>query len=95
MIRKDTPAHDLLGVYNEKWLIFQQAINYLSTLFNYLNTQYVRKFRFANQDWQDENNRNTQKLMEINELGAYLWRINMIEALKDDIVKLLLASINE
>lgn len=36
-----------------------------------------------------------ERLMEINELGAYLWKVQVILPLKDNIVKLLLQAIDE
>lgn len=87
--------NDLLNIYYEKWQTYQQAIEYLTLLYIYLNTQYVRKFRHGNNELGDDNNRSNEKLMEINELGAHLWKMEMIMPLKDNLVRLLLQAINE
>lgn len=86
--------NDLLHIYYEKWQIYQQAIEYLTLLYIYLNTQYVRKFRHGNTELGDDS-RSNEKLMEINELGAHLWKMEMIMPLKDNLVELLLQAINE
>lgn len=89
------PPSDLLNGYYQKWLIFQQGIEYLSTLYIYLNTQYIRKYRYSNIDIEFGDADPNEQLMEISELGAYLWKINMILPLQSDLVSLLLHVINE
>lgn len=89
-IREEANPSGLLTVYHQKWLVYLKAINYLSTLYIYLNSQYVRKYKFSNTDFAS-----TDRLMEINELGAYLWKVEVIKPLKDDLIKLLLKAFKE
>ena len=86
---------DLLNTYYQKWLVFQKGIQYLSTLYIYLNTQYIRKYKFSNADIEFGDVDPSEQLMEISELGAYLWKVNMIIPLQDQLVSYLLAAINE
>ena len=67
----------------------------MSTLYIYLNTQYIRKFKFSNADLEYGDADPNEQLMEISELGAYLWKVNMILPLQQDLVLLLLNAINE
>ncbi|XP_046919224.2 cullin 2 [Dermatophagoides farinae] len=94
VIENPSNMNDLLHIYYEKWQIYQQAIEYLTLLYIYLNTQYVRKFRHGNTELGDDS-RSNEKLMEINELGAHLWKMEMIMPLKDNLVQLLLQAIND
>ncbi|KPM06994.1 cullin-2-like protein [Sarcoptes scabiei] len=84
----DSP--ELLSVYHEKWCVFKKAIDYLSILYIYLNTQYVRKFRNYEVD-----EKNDEKLMEINELGSYIWKTEVITIFQSKLVALLLKAIDD
>ena len=64
-------------------------------LYVYLNTQYIRKFRYTAAEIEFNCINPSEQLMEISELGTYLWKERMIVPLKDELISLLLASINE
>jgi len=64
-------------------------------LYIYLNTQYIRKYKFTQADIEYGEHDPSEQLMEISELGAYLWKVNMILPLQNDLVSLLLSAIDE
>ena len=84
-----------MNAYFQKWGVFQKGIQYLSTLYIYLNTQYIRKYKLSNADIEFGDADPCEQLMEISELGSYLWKVNMILPLQSELVTLLLEAINE
>lgn len=68
--------------------------NHLS--FRYLNQQHIKKQRMSEAEIIYGNvNYETPELMEIGELGLDIWRVNMIEPLREDLVKQILDGIKE
>ena len=84
----------LLICYHSHWLRYKQGVSYLNKLYMYLNTQHIKKQKVPEQDiTYGMLDFNPDSKLEIGELGLHLWRQNMIEPLKDQLVTLLLEAI--
>lgn len=86
---------DLINAYYKKWLVYRQGIQYLGMLYFYLNAQYIRKFRYSPAEIEFNCINPSEQLMEISELGTFLWKEKMIIPLKEELISLLLTAINE
>ena len=93
-IINDTSDVCLLSKYYNEWNTFQKGLHHLNSLYAYLNSQYIKKLKHTNSDIDFGEVDPSEQLMEINELGAYLWKMHMIIPLKDQLVTLLLNEIN-
>lgn len=89
----ESSEEGLLVAYYKYWTIFSQGISYLNKLYMYLNTQHIKKQKFNEADLQYGRADSADALMEIGELGLEIWKKNMIEKLKDNLVHLLLEGI--
>lgn len=83
----------LLEAYHRQWLIYRQGVHYLNILYLYLNTQHIKKHKYSEADLSYGCIDPSEQMLEIGELGLHLWKVNMIEPLKDNLVRLLLDSI--
>ncbi|GFY78728.1 cullin-2 [Trichonephila inaurata madagascariensis] len=83
----------LLVSYYKYWTIYSQGVGYLNKLYMYLNTQHIKKQKFNEADLQYGRADSADTLMEIGELGLEIWKKNMIEKLKDNLVHLLLEGV--
>lgn len=87
---------NLLAAYHTSWLDYSRGIQYLNKLYMYLNTQHIKKQKFSEADlnYGSLSLDLQEQMLEIGELGLDLWRKNMIERLKENLVALLLEGIN-
>ncbi|KFM57787.1 Cullin-2, partial [Stegodyphus mimosarum] len=83
----------LLVAYHKSWTQYSQGINYLNKLYMYLNTQHIKKQKFNEADLQYGRADVSNQMLEIGELGLDLWKRNMIEVLRENLVHLLLEGI--
>lgn len=84
---------NLLSAYHEHWVQYSQGINYLNQLYLYLNTQHIKKHKYSEADIQFGCVEAGHQMMEIGELGLNIWKTNMIEPLRENLVHLLLEAI--
>ncbi|XP_064456504.1 cullin-2-like [Ornithodoros turicata] len=84
---------DLLAAYYTHWLQYSQGVDYLNKLYMYLNTQHIKKNKLSEADLSYGSVEPTEQLLEVGELGLDLWRRNMIEPLRTNLVSLLLDAI--
>lgn len=85
-------AQTLLIDYHNHWSTYKSAAEYLDKLFNYLNTQHLKKIKKPMQ--QDVNSESVcQPGLEVRDLCLYLWNHEMIEPLKQRLVDLLMQEI--
>ncbi|CAF0772886.1 unnamed protein product [Brachionus calyciflorus] len=90
----ENPDEQLLILYYQYWNEFSKGAEYLNNLFNYLNTQYVRKTSNSDADIQFGTSSDSNELkMDIGEMSLDCWRKYMIEPLKDKLIKLILDGI--
>jgi len=86
---------NLLKAFHEAWLEFSKGISYLDMLYSYLNQQHIKKQKVSEAELTygslsiDQN----ETIKEIGELGLDIWRKQMIEPLRDELVSLLLNGI--
>jgi len=59
----------------------------------YLNTQHIKKHKYSEADLSYGCVDTNEQMLEIGELGLHLWKVNMIEPLKENLVRLLLEAI--
>ncbi|XP_066998802.1 cullin-2 [Anabrus simplex] len=86
---------NLLKSYYEAWSEYSLGINYLHLLYLYLNQQHIKKQKLSEAEIIFGNlTPDSQEQMEIGELGFEIWKKNMIEPLKEDLVNLLLEGIH-
>lgn len=85
----------LLNLYHSTWLTYKEGVNYLNKLYTYLNTQHIKKQKFSEADLTYGSVDPSEQKLEIGELGLHLWKINMIEPLKDNLLRLLLEAIEK
>lgn len=85
----------LLANYQDSWQEFSRGIDYLHMLYSYLNNQHIRKQKIseAEVNYGSLVIDHTETMKEIGELGLDIWRRQMIEPLKDELVRLLLDGI--
>ncbi|XP_054709882.1 cullin-2-like [Uloborus diversus] len=83
----------LLVAYHKYWMQYSKGINYLNKLYMYLNTQHIKKNKFNEADLQYGRAELSDQMLEIGELGLDLWKKNMIEKLRENLVHLLLEGI--
>ena len=85
----------LLANYHSAWQEFSKGIDYLHLLFSYLNNQHIRKQKIseAELNYGSLVIDHAETMKEIGELGLDIWRRQMIEPLKDELVRLLLDGI--
>ncbi|XP_054166315.1 cullin-2-like isoform X2 [Oppia nitens] len=84
---------ELLSAYHQQWLIYREGVTYLNILYMYLNTQHIKKHKYTEADLSYGCVDASEQMLEIGELGLHLWRVNMIEPLKESLVQLLLEAI--
>lgn len=88
-------SSNLLNSYHSYWLVYKEGVNYLNKLYMYLNQQHIKRQKPSDAELQYGCVDGLDTKLEIGELGLHLWRINMIEPLKDSLVTLLLQAIEE
>jgi len=87
--------HNLLAAYHDAWKQFSRGIDYLHMLYSYLNNQHIRKQKISEAEltYGSLSIDHSETMKEIGELGLDIWRRQMIEPLKSDLVALLLNGI--
>ena len=92
---KTGSTDNLLSCYHNHWLRYKQGVSYLNKLYMYLNTQHIKKQKAPDQDltFGSIEFDNSNAKLEIGELGLHLWRVNMIDPLKEQLVTLILEAI--
>lgn len=94
VLRAGEPS--LLRNYYQAWMEYSQGINYLHRLYLYLNQQHIRRQKLSEAEIIYGNMLpDSEEQMEIGELGLEIWKRNMIEPLKDSLVRLLLEGIHQ
>lgn len=88
-----TSEEGLLVAYHRHWMEYSKGIDYLNKLYMYLNSQHIKKQKFNDADLQYGRIEPVDRMLEIGELGLELWKKNMIEALRENLVHLLLEGI--
>ncbi|RWS10417.1 cullin-2-like protein [Dinothrombium tinctorium] len=88
-----TGEDNLLVDYHKQWLVYRDGVNYLNKLYWYLNQQHIKKQKFSDADLSYGCVEVSEQKLEIWELGLHIWRKNMIEPLRDNLIRLLLAAI--
>lgn len=86
-------SDDLLAAYYTHWLRYSQGVDYLNKLYMYLNTQHIKKNKLSEADLSYGSVEPAEQLLEVGELGLDLWRRNMIEPLRANLVSLLLDAV--
>ncbi len=71
----------------------KSGVNFLNILYMYLNTQHIKKHKYSEADLSYGCVDTNEQMLEIGELGLHLWKVNVIEPLKENLVRLLLESI--
>lgn len=85
-------TQNLLENYYRRWTIYRTAAEYFDKLFNYLNTQHLKKIKKPMQA--DVNNEAVcQPGLEVKDLCLYLWNHEMISPLRHQLVYLLMREI--
>lgn len=79
-------SQQLLTIYHTHWVRFKSGATYLDNLFNYLNTQHLRKIKKPIADTDSI----CRPGLEVKDLCLYLWNDSMVTPLKKQIVYLLL-----
>lgn len=90
-----TSAGSLLQIYHVRWIEFKQGVSYLNQLYMYLNMQHIKKQKASEADLMFGGVDYGDQKLEIGELGLHLWKVNMIEPMKHDLVTLLLDAIRK
>lgn len=86
----------LLKAYYNAWMKYSQGITYLHRLYLYLNQQHIKKQKLSEAEMTyGAFTPDPTELMEIGELGLEIWKENMIEPLRSELVRLLLEGIEE
>ncbi|KYN14400.1 Cullin-2 [Trachymyrmex cornetzi] len=90
---------ELLPAYYRAWTEYSQGIDYLHSLYLYLNQQHIKKQKLSEAELiygTSLHNREEecQEQMEIGELGLDIWKKKMIIPLKKKLVSLLLTCID-
>lgn len=67
----------------------------MDRLYQYLNIQHIKKHKFSEADISFGCVESQEQLLEIGELGLHLWKVNMIEPLKESLVRLVLEAIEK
>lgn len=85
----------LLANYHSAWQEFSKGIHYLHLLYSYLNNQHIRKQKIseAELNYGSLVIDHAETMKEIGELGLDIWRRQMIEPLREELVRLLLDGI--
>jgi len=86
---------NLLANYHGAWQEFSRGIEYLHMLYSYLNNQHIKKQKIseAELNYGSLVIDHADTMKEIGELGLDIWRRQMIEPLKEELVRLLLDGI--
>ncbi|CAG7835527.1 unnamed protein product [Allacma fusca] len=85
---------DLLKVYHEMWIKYSQGVSYLNKLYSYLNQQHVKKSKLSEADLTYGGIGDLPgHMVEIGELGLEIWRLEMLEKIKDNLIELVLEAI--
>ena len=88
----DAGSQNYLGSYYQHWTTYKSAAGYFDKLFNYLNTQHLRKIKKPMQaDVSCESV--CQPGLEVRDLCLYLWHNFMVEPLRKQFVKQLMREI--
>ncbi|XP_069703724.1 cullin-2 isoform X1 [Periplaneta americana] len=86
---------NLLKSYHQAWVEYSTGIGYLHRLYLYLNQQHIKKQKLSEAEIIYGNlTPDAQEQMEIGELGLEIWKRNMVEPLKENLVNLLLEGIH-
>ncbi|PNF25320.1 Cullin-2 [Cryptotermes secundus] len=86
---------NLLKCYHQAWVEYSTGIGYLHCLYLYLNQQHIKKQKLSDAEViYGTLGPDTQEQMEIGELGLEIWKKNMVEPLKENLVNLLLEGIH-
>ncbi len=85
----------LLSNYHGAWQEFSKGIDYLHMLYSYLNNQHIRRQKVteAELNYGSLVIDHAETMREIGELGLDIWRRQMIEPLREELVRLLLDGI--
>lgn len=84
----------LLQRYFNAWSEYSQGIEFLNSLYLYLNQQHIKKQKLSEAEIVYGNvSSDSQEQMEIGELGLDIWRVYMIESLGEELVKQILEGI--
>lgn len=87
-------ANSLLFRYFKAWSEYSKGIEYLNHLYLYLNQQHIKKQKLSDAEMVYGNAPNDQQeQMEIGELGLEIWKIFMIDSLKEELVAQILDAI--
>jgi len=87
--------HNLLKAYHDAWKEFSRGIDYLHLLYSYLNQQHIKKQKVSEAEltYGSLSIEHNETIKEIGELGLDIWKRQMIDPLKDELVQLLLNGI--
>jgi len=87
----------LLQCFHQTWSVYNQGSSYLNSLYGYLNSQFIKKAKYSEADLNYGNFgiELSEQMLEIGELALETWKKYMTEPLKDRLVGLLLAEIQE
>jgi len=86
---------NLLKSYHDAWVEYSTGIGYLHHLYLYLNQQHIKKQQLTEAEIiYGPLGPDAQEQMEIGELGLQIWKKNMVEPLKENLVNLLLEGIH-
>lgn len=88
-------SNTLLVTYYNYWCTYKKGVSYLNQLYMYLNTQHIRKVKSRESDLTYGGIDQESQMLEIGELGLFLWRVNIIEQLEESLVSLLLNAIEQ
>lgn len=84
----------LLQRYFNAWSEYSKGIEFLNSLYLYLNQQHIKKQKLSEAEIVYGNvSSDSQEQMEIGELGLDIWRVYMIESLGEELVKQILEGI--
>ena len=85
-------SQNLLENYYKHWMAFKTAAEYFDKLFNYLNTQHLKKIKKPMQG--DVNSESVcQPGLEVKDLCLYLWNHGLITPLRQQLVYILMREI--
>lgn len=87
----------LLQRYYVAWTEYSKGVEFLNYLYLYLNQQHIKKQKLTDPEFVYGNNTpivaEIQEQMEIGDLGLDIWRVHMIEELRETLVRQLLDAI--
>jgi len=86
-------SENLLNLYYTNWQEYSKGAEYLNHLFRYLNNQYVQKSHSSADIEFGPAVEASEHLLVVGEMALECWRKQMIEPLKDKLIKLILDEI--